>query len=437
MLKVMEYRKKIKTLKDEGNSLLNKAEQEKRELSAEEQARFEAIDREIDAVEARMDSYVKINRIPEEELRTFEPHRPEPEDRGAAARMPFGEGIRGFGEQLMAVANHYMGRGTDPRLLEVRAATGLNESIPSEGGFLLQQDFSSELLKDTYNQSEILKRCRRIPISGPSNSFSQNMIDETSRATGSRMGGLQVYWEAEAASMSGLSTKPKFAKIDLKLQKLMGLCYATDENLADAAQLGGIIREAFPEEFDFVVSDAVIRGDGAGKPLGILGSTDFYVSVAAESGQSADTVITENILKMWKSRKGRDLVWLYNQELEDQLNALTLAIGTGGVLMPLFQEPKAGSPYGTIKGAPAIPVEVASGPGDVGDIILGDLNQYLLIDKGGVQTAESIHVEFLTGQTVFRFTYRVNGQPIRKKITPYKRTAGTYYTAPFVALAAR
>jgi HK97 family phage major capsid protein len=435
MLKVFEYRKKIKALKEEGNAILNKVDAEKRAITLDEQVKISTLNGEIDAVEARMDSYIKINRIPEEELRTYDPQKPTPGDGGAASPKLF----RNLGEQLFAVRDFYANHREDPRLIELekRAATGLNESIPSEGGFLVQTDFTTELLKDTYDTNEIPRRCRRIPISGPSNAFSMNVVDESSRATGSRWGGVQVYHEAEAASLSGLGSKPKFAKIEMKLEKIQGLCYATDENLQDAAQLSGIIAQAFPEEMGFVLSDDIIRGDGAGKCLGILNSPAL-VTIAKETGQAADTILTENILKMWKCRKGRNLVWLYNQELEDQLDTLTLAIGTGGVEMRLFQPPALGQTYGTMKGVPAIPVEVASGAGDVGDIILADLSQYILIDKGGIQTAESIHVEFLTGQTVFRFTYRVNGQSIRKnKITPYKRTDTNFYVSPFITLAAR
>jgi HK97 family phage major capsid protein len=429
----MEYRRKIKALRDEGNAILTKVDTEKRSETKEETDRIAAIDAEIGAVEGRMDSYIKINRIPEEELRSYEPQKPDPGNSGSAASKPF----KSFGEQLVAVRNFFSNRGQDPRLFEVRAATGLNEAVPSEGGFLVQTDFAAELLKDTYDNNAIPSRCRRVGISGPSNSFSQNTIDETSRATGYRMGGLRVYHEAEAASMSGLGSKPKFAKIEMKLEKIMGLCYATEENLQDSQQLGDIIRSAFPEEMGFVLSDDIIRGDGAGKALGILNSPAL-ITIAKESGQSADTVMTENILKMWKCRQGRNLVWLYNQEIEDQLNTLSVAIGTGGQLMPLFQEPEGNQKYGTIRGAPAIPVEVASAAGDVGDIMLVDLSQYLLIDKGGIQTAQSVEVEFLTEQTVFRFTYRVNGQPIRKsKITPYKRTDSNFYQGPFVTLAAR
>jgi len=431
ILKVIEYRKQQATLRDEGNELLTKAETEEREVNEDEQKRVDAIDAEIRAIDVRIDNYCSVNQISPEELRTYEPQKPETGAENAETPKPF----RSLGEQLQAVREFFTGRGRDDRLFEVRAASGLNESVPSEGGFLVQQDLSAELLKQTYETNEIPNRCRRIPISGPSNSFAMNTVDESSRATGSRWGGLQVYREAEADSTT--ASKPKFGRIEMKLEKMMGLCYATDENLQDAAQLGAIISQGFTEEFGFKLSDEIIRGTGAGQCLGILES-DALVSVAKETGQTADTVVTENILKMWKSRRGRNLVWLYNQELEDQLDLLKVDVGTGGEMARLFVPPTVPGGFATIKGAPAIAVEVASGPGDVGDIILADLSQYLLIDKGGIQTAESIHVQFLTDQQTFRFIYRVNGMPMLKsKITPYKRTDSNFYVSPFVALAAR
>jgi HK97 family phage major capsid protein len=435
MDKILEMQRKRSALVAEATAILDKADTEKRTLNAEESTKYDGLVAEANRVKADMDRRVAAQGL-QAEMAAFTATGGKPEAKSLKEK-PF----RNFGEQLLAVRQFAIGRGLDRRLEtiqnEARAATGLNETIPSEGGFLVQTDFASDLLKDTYDTNEIPNRCRRIPISGPSNSFAMNTIDETSRATGSRLGGLQVYHEAEAASMSGNSSKPKFAKMEMKLEKIMGLCYATEENLADSAQLGAIIASAFPEEMGFVLSDDIFRGDGAGKSLGIL-SCPALITVAKETGQQADTIVTENILKMWKSRQGRDLVWLYNQELEDQLDTLTLAIGTGGVEMRLFQPPQGNQTYGTIKGAPAIPVEVASGPGDVGDIVLADLNQYLLIDKGGIQTAMSLEVEFLTGQAVFRFTYRVNGQPMKKsKVTPYKRTDTGYYRGPFITLASR
>lgn len=40
--------------------------------------------------------------------------------------------------------------------LTTRAASGLNESTPSDGGFLVQQDFVTELLKRTYENEELI-----------------------------------------------------------------------------------------------------------------------------------------------------------------------------------------------------------------------------------------------------------------------------------------
>ncbi|HEY4712374.1 MAG TPA: phage major capsid protein, partial [Dehalococcoidia bacterium] len=91
------------------------------------------------------------------------------------------------------------------------------------------------------------------------------------------------------------------------------------------------------------------------------------------------------------------------------------------------------APYGTLFGKPVIPCEQAATLGTAGDIILADLSQYLMIDKGSLQSASSIHVKFTTDETAFRFTYRCDGQPLWKTVlTPYKGTGNTQ--SPFIVL---
>ncbi len=427
MIKVLEFRAKIRALKLEGNEILAKVDTEKRAMTADEKARFESINTEIDAVESRMDNYIKINRIPEEELRggTITP-----------SSKPSKPTWRSLGEQLQAVARFSSGRGFDNRLTEIRAATGLSEAVPTAGGFWVDQSFVGTLLKEAYDTAIVANKCRKLPVGPGNNGLKLKTIDETSRASGSRWGGVQVYWEAEADSTT--SKTPKFGRFELNLDKIMGICYATSELLEDAEQLGAVISQAFTEEIGFKLSDGVIAGTGAGQMLGILNS-DALLSVPKDAGQTADTVTTTNILGMWKGCMGRqNAIWFYNQELEDQLNLLTYPIGTGGVMANLFRDPLVPGSAGSIKGRPAYAVEQCPGPGDVGDIILMDPTQYIIIDKGGIQTAESIHVAFLTDQSVFRFIYRCNGAPaLKSKITPYKRTSSSFYMSPYVAIAAR
>ena len=134
--------------------------------------------------------------------------------------------------------------------------------------------------------------------------------------------------------------------------------------------------------------------------------------------------------RVW-SRSRNNAVWFINQEIEPYL--YTLKIGTTTVYVPAGGLSE--KPYGTLFGRPVIPLEQCSALGEVGDIILADLNQYLLIDKGGINAQSSIHVRFLYDENVFRFIYRVDGQPIwNKPLTPYK---GTATQSPFVALAKR
>jgi HK97 family phage major capsid protein len=342
-----------------------------------------------------------------------------------------------FGQQLAAVMRAGVpGGSTDPRLFSA-AASGLNETVPSDGGFLVQQDFATEILQDVFQTGILASRCRRIPISGNANSLKINGIDETSRAS-TRSGGILGYWEEEAAEKT--ASKPKFRKIELNLKKLIGLCYATDELLQDAAALEGVIRQGFVSEFGFLLDDSIINGTGAGQPLGILNS-NCLVSVSKETGQKAATVVAENVINMYSrlfAASRPNAVWLINQNIEPQLFTMSLSVGTGGIPIYMPAGGLSGQPYGTLFGRPVIAIEQAATLGTIGDIIFADLpGGYILAEKGGIQSDMSIHVRFVYDESVFRFVLRVDGQPVRASaLTPYKGGA-SYTQSHFVALATR
>lgn len=343
--------------------------------------------------------------------------------------------FKSFGEQLQAVAKASSPTAIDPRLHEVAKATGLGEVVPSDGGFLVQYDFAAELIKRTYEVGEILKLCRKTPIGAGKNGLKVNAIDETSRANGSRWGGIRGYWLNEGGTKT--ASKPAFRQMELLLKKLIGLCYATDELLEDAVALESIIREGFAEEIAFKVEDAIINGDGAGKPLGIINGP-CLVSVAKETGQAATTIVTENVIKMWARMWGKsrsNAVWLINQDIEPQLYTMSLAVGTGGVPVYMPANGISGKPYGMLMGRPVMPCEYCATLGTQGDIILADFSQYALIDKGAPEAATSIHVQFTTDETAFRFVYRTDGQPTwNSALTPFK---GSNTLSPFVVLDTR
>lgn len=424
MKKILEMKAKREDARLKAMAVLNKAEAEDRFLSEEEQKDIDKYEDEIRAWDESIGRAEKLLAIEPEDRSTEKPEvKPTPAKDNEKR-------FSSFGEQLMAAYRAAMPGGKVDERLTTRAASGLNESTPSDGGFLVQQDFVTELLKRTYETGILASKVKKIPISTNANGMKINAIDEDSRANGSRWGGVQTYWEGEADEIT--ASKPKFRQMELSLKKLTGLCYATDELLQDAAALEAVIRQAFAEEFGFKIDDAILSGSGEGEPLGILNS-GAIVTVAKEVSQT-DTITVENLIKMWNrlwSRSRANAVWYINQELEPYL--YTLKIGDKPVYIPAGGLSE--KPYGTLFGRPVVPIEQCSAAGEVGDIILADIGQYLLIDKGGIKSASSIHVRFLYDENVFRFIYRVDGKPIwTKPLTPYK---GSATVSPFVTLAKR
>lgn len=347
----------------------------------------------------------------------------------------------GIGEFLQAVAIAETDRSEmDPRLAKLQvgngyrmAASGANQGAGSEGGFLVSTQFSDALLDRAREESPILSMCRSIPIDDGASELDLPVIDETSRATGSRWGGVQVYRAAEAATVT--ATKPAFGKLKLTTSKIMGLAYATDELLRNARALGAIFGDAFSSEFAFKVTNEIFRGVGGDECLGVIAGP-CTVDQAKETNQLAATINTKNLSKMWMHLPARSKprsVWLINNECEPELDELTVPAGTGAV------EPRIVTygPEGAlrIKGRPVMQVEQCEALGTSGDILLADFSEYLLAPKGTLEQQESMHVRFIYGEQTFRWTYFINGRPAwLSTVTPFK---GSATIAPFVTLATR
>lgn len=349
-----------------------------------------------------------------------------------------------FGEMLQAVTRSYNGGVTDTRLftaglgMSAAAPLGMNVGSPTDGGFLVQKDYSMRLFNLMHEQGQLLSRVTRIKISSNADGIKLPVIDEASRVTGSRWGGVRSYWVAEANTVT--SSAPKVGLLELGLHKIMSIGYVTSELLNDTSVLEGIMEAAFREETTFMLESAVMWGNGVGKPLGFMNAPGL-VTVAKESSQSAAGIITLNILNMWSrlsARSQRSAVWLINADCQPQLFQLTLGSGTAVVQLyrpPGVDGPNVNAPAGTLLGRPVIPIEHASTMGTVGDIVLVDLSDYLMSNKEEARYESSMHVQFLTDQTAYRLTYRTDGQPATR--LPMTPANGTSTTSPYVALATR
>ena len=336
-----------------------------------------------------------------------------------------------FGDFLFAVVEAGLasaGR-ADARLEYAAGAVGAGEVIPSAGGFLVPVEHAGELHERVYETGSIISRTTRWPAT--KEKFRIPLVDETSRADGSRFGGVTMAFTQPGGEIT--ASKPKFAEREINRRALKGLVHVTSELLADVPTLGATFLRLYGLEGAFVIENEIVNGGGAIGPLGIV-NADCTIEVAKEGGQAAATIVAENIVNMfarlWAPSKRR-AVWLVNQDVAPQLYTLTLASGTA--LVPLFKWGEDGEPL--LMGRPVLETEYSATLGTVGDIILADLSEYLIGDPEETTVKFSGHQKFVSDEGSFRVVMRVDGHPAWS--SPTTPLNGTATVSPFVTLAER
>lgn len=368
--------------------------------------------------------------------------------RAAGAKVPFAglgdaaaddpkAGFRNFGEFALAVKDACLpGKRPDDRLaIMAKAASGMGEAFGSDGGFLVPPEFTQRVLERVYASTNLLGMTDSYTISGNSMSFPKNA--ETSRANGSRWGGVRAYWREEGDQAT--ASKPTFGRLQLNLHKLFVLIQSSDELLADTqgVALEQYLLRVASEETNFLLGDAIINGGGTGQPRGIVGAP-CTITVNKEAAQAAATLVAQNLVNMWSRLWApcrANAVWLINQDVESQLHTMTVGSGSAATLAYLPPGGLSAKPYATLLGRPVMPVEWCATLGTKGDVILADLRHYVTITKGMIEANMSIHVRFDYDESSFRFIFRVDGQPWwSAPLTPYK---GSNTQSCFVTLETR
>jgi HK97 family phage major capsid protein len=319
----------------------------------------------------------------------------------------------------------------------------MSQGVPSEGGFLVAPEFSTQIWEGMSGAPDaILSLTDNYTVTGESLTF--NADAETSRATGSRRGGIQAYWMSEAAQYT--ASKPKFRQVRIEPQDLGVFVYLTDKLMNNSAvALQQYVSRCAADEINTMVTEAIINGNGVGQPKGIMSGTysdgvSPRVRVTKETSQAAATLNQENISKMWarmhpKLRAGA--VWLINCDVEPALDTLSTTVknvaateNVGGYANKVFDPQNR-----TIKGRPIITCESCQTLGTEGDIILWAPQAYLTGTRGGVKEAMSMHLRFDYNESAFRFLFSVDGQPWHNApITPLK---GTNYLSSIVTCQTR
>lgn len=319
--------------------------------------------------------------------------------------------------------------------LRFLAAAGSDEAQTqsnSAGGFLIPTGLIPGVRTTPIESDPTEGLVTVIPMDVPEMSFNSRVDKNHSTQVG---GGVEMNYKSE--TQPGTASKLSFEQVKFSLSDLIGISYASERILKySPVSFAALLEQGFGESYTAKKMAAKLSGTGAGQPLGILNS-DAKISVAKESGQTADTIVGLNLVKM-RARiySYNTSIWLANPDCLVSLTTCHLAMTNSD--QPLFAPGNGTDKPDTLWGRPIYFTDHCKTVGDQGDIILANWSEYGWgVPSGGdnIRRDETPLVRFLENENTFRFLTSHDGQPMWKTVLTPLNSAVT--RAPFVVLDAR
>lgn len=308
------------------------------------------------------------------------------------------------------------------------------EKVPSDGGFLVPEEFRTEIMTQALESAIVRPRAMVIPMG--TNTLSFPTVDATSNVS-TVFGGIVVYRTEEGAEF--VESQAKFARIKLEVTKQTALAYVTNETIKDTGgALMAWLGQNLPAAMSWFEDLDYINGTGAGEPLGALNAANPALTVVTKRGtQASTTILWENAIDMYSRMLPQSIgtaVWLASPDTFVELATMALNVGTGGSAVWLTDAH--GAPVLTLLGRPVLMTEKTPGVlGAQSDLSLVDFSKYMIGDRESLSIETSAHVKFTSDQTTIRAIQRNDGRPaVLSAITPQN---GGPTLSPFVTLGAR
>lgn len=415
-----ELREKQSALKTEATALLDLVDTAGRDLSAEEETRFNLIEAELATIatsvateEAKVERRRRLDAVvvssathallPANASARLSIDRPPAEARDQTGGF---QNLADFARAVHSACRPGAAATIDPRLGgrgPMAAPTTYMEGNGSAGeGFELPVYYRDQMWDLVMEMDDIMT----MTDLEPTNARQVDWIADETTPWGSS--GVQAYWRAEGAQMtaSNMSTKGR----SVSLHELYAFVLATEELLEDAPRLNTRITRKSAEAINWKINDAVVNGTGAGQPLGWMNSASL-ITVTPESGQGAATIRAANVLAMYTRllvAPGDTPRWLANRDVVPQLSQIT--IGDKPVWLP--PNGLMAAPGGFLLGLPIQWSEHAQTLGTVGDVqLISPKGYYAARRTSGLNFATSMHLYFDYAIQAFRWTFRFGGQP--------------------------
>ncbi len=287
----------------------------------------------------------------------------------------------------------------------------LTGSSGSQGGYLVPEEFLPRLYALSGERAVVRPRATVIPMA--SRSVHVPVLDTLGTpASGDSafFAGLVARWTEEGGALN--QTEPTFRQIEMVAHELSGYSKVSNTILEDSPMgVESLLAALFGAAIAWHEDYAFLRGDGVGKPLGVVASGNAAaVSVNRATASSFGFADATKMLSRFLPGYGPDRsAWVIHPTVIEKLIAMS-DLGGNNLFMANFGD----KPRMMLLGLPVLTSEKLPALGTARDVCLVNFEHYLIGDRRQVEIAFSEHIAFTTNQSAWRFTVRVDGQPWMK-----------------------
>jgi len=347
--------------------------------------------------------------------------------------QPRGDGgFKSFAEYARAV--RFSSQLFDPRL-----RMSMTEDQPSQGGFLVPEQWAAFILQYALENAICMSRCQVWPMT--SETLKVPGVQDYDHSAGSLYGGVQEIWYDELQTLDDQYVKTRL--VQLSAHKLGMLSNASSELTEDGPMFESVLTSSLQAAAQFFLDRAFFFGTGATKPLGMLDpGNPSLVVVAKNAATPTGGFLYEDATAMFTAMAPACRMraeWVFTDELIPALMKMQLVVknvagdqNVGGSATPMFTMNSDGT--GTLLGRPAHFSEKFKSAGTQGDAAFLCFDQYAIGVRRELQLRRSLEAGFANDSVYWRLTARIDGMPTWSQ--KLKLSNGNI-VSPFVTLAAR
>lgn len=388
MSKTAELRQKRSDLWDKAKAFLNEHADANGMMNAEDNATYERMEKDIDSYGVAIDREERAERLerelnaPTSKVLSSRPEKPVLDKPGRASDE--------YRDSFWCMVRD--------RFANYSVFNALQVGTDTEGGYLVPDEYERTLVQALQEENKLRSLCKVIHTS----SGDRKIPLVAGRGSAS--------WIDEEGAIP--ETDSSFGQISLGAHKIGAIIKVSEELLRDSVfDVEGYIATEFASLVGGAEEDAFINGDGAGKPIGLLHSSNGAatgVTAASATSFTADELI--DLVYSLKAPYRRHAMFLFNDQtikavrkLKDGNGQFLWQAGLNGQPDTLLGYRYETSYHMPLIGAGAKP------------ILFGDFSSYWIADREGRSIQRLNELYAATGQIGFRVTQRLDARLVQQE----------------------